>query len=83
MKVMQNLIDSPLICKYVIAKLANGLADNLLTCTARAWNAFDNPFIIAPAMNSDMYKHPITNVQLETVQKFGIKIIPPVEKKLM
>ena len=34
-------------------------------------------------MNTEMFNHPITEVQLETVATFGISIIPPVAKKLM
>lgn len=64
-----------------LAKLANGLADNLLTCVARAWITC-KPFIFAPAMNTDMWNHPITAKQLRVLEEFGYKMIPPVEKKL-
>lgn len=40
-----------------IAKIANGICDNLLTCVARAW-LWHKPMIIAPAMNSEMLEHP-------------------------
>ncbi len=42
-----------------LAKIANGYCDNLLTSVARAWPSY-KPFIIAPAMNTDMWNHPIT-----------------------
>jgi phosphopantothenoylcysteine decarboxylase len=42
-----------------LAKLANGLADNCLTCVARAWD-LKRPLILAPAMNTLMWQHPIT-----------------------
>ncbi|KAL3673403.1 hypothetical protein V7S43_001116 [Phytophthora oleae] len=64
-----------------LGKLANGLADNLLTCVARAWIT-TKPFIYAPAMNTDMWNHPITAKQLRVLDEFGYKMIPPVEKKL-
>ncbi|KAG6609522.1 Phosphopantothenoylcysteine decarboxylase [Phytophthora cinnamomi] len=64
-----------------LAKLANGLADNLLTCVARAW-IMSKPFIYAPAMNTDMWNHPITARQLRVLDEFGYKMVPPVEKKL-
>ncbi|KAG2769750.1 hypothetical protein JG687_00002115 [Phytophthora cactorum] len=64
-----------------LAKLANGLADNLLTCVARAW-IMTKPFIFAPAMNTDMWNHAITAKQLRVLDEFGYKMIPPVEKKL-
>ena len=46
-----------------LAKVSNGLCDNLLSTVARAWD-FNRPFIIAPAMNTMMYKSPITSKQL-------------------
>ncbi|TDH64915.1 uncharacterized protein CCR75_000627 [Bremia lactucae] len=64
-----------------LGKLANGLADNLLTCVARAWNTA-KPFLFAPAMNTDMWNHPITAKQLCVLNEFGYKMISPVEKKL-
>lgn len=64
-----------------LAKLANGLADNLLTCVARAWIT-TKPFIFAPAMNTDMWNHPITAKQLAVLAEFGYTMVPPVEKKL-
>ncbi|KAG7398128.1 hypothetical protein PHYBOEH_011684 [Phytophthora boehmeriae] len=64
-----------------LAKIANGLADNLLTCIARAW-IMSKPFIFAPAMNTDMWNHPITAKQLGVLAEFGYKLVPPVEKKL-
>jgi phosphopantothenoylcysteine decarboxylase len=42
-----------------LAKLANGLADNCLTCVWRAWDA-TRPAILAPAMNTLMWQHPLT-----------------------
>jgi phosphopantothenoylcysteine decarboxylase len=42
-----------------LAKLANGLADNCLTCVWRAWDP-NRPTILAPAMNTLMWEHPLT-----------------------
>ena len=42
-----------------LAKLACGLADNCLTCVWRAWDP-DRPAILAPAMNTLMWEHPLT-----------------------
>ncbi|CAI5726355.1 unnamed protein product [Peronospora effusa] len=64
-----------------LGKLANGLANNLVTCIARAW-IMTKPFIFAPAMNTDMWNHPITAKQLRVLNELGYKMIPPVEKKL-
>jgi phosphopantothenoylcysteine decarboxylase len=42
-----------------LAKLACGLADNCLTCVWRAWDR-DRPVVLAPAMNTLMWQHPLT-----------------------
>lgn len=42
-----------------LAKMANGLCDNLLTCVARAWD-FKRPLLVAPAMNTLMWESPFT-----------------------
>jgi phosphopantothenoylcysteine decarboxylase len=46
-----------------LAKLANGLADNCLTCVWRAWDP-TRPAILAPAMNTLMWRHPLTRRHL-------------------
>src|ERR1017187_729884 len=52
-----------------IAKLANGLADNLLSSCALAARC---PLLVAPAMNSNMYEHPATRSNLDTLRKRGV-----------
>jgi phosphopantothenoylcysteine decarboxylase len=49
-----------------LAKLANGLADNCLTCVWRAWDVA-RPVVLAPAMNTLMWEHPLTLRQLLAV----------------
>jgi phosphopantothenoylcysteine decarboxylase/phosphopantothenate--cysteine ligase len=56
----------------VIAKLARGLADDLLSCTALACTA---PLIVAPAMNEKMLDHPATAENLGILKKRGAMII--------
>jgi phosphopantothenoylcysteine decarboxylase len=46
-----------------LAKLANGLADNCLTCVWRAWDPA-RPAVLAPAMNTLMWEHPLTRRHL-------------------
>ena len=53
----------------VIAKLAHGLADDMLTTTVLASKA---PKIIAPAMNTGMYENPVTQDNLALLQKYGM-----------
>jgi phosphopantothenoylcysteine decarboxylase/phosphopantothenate--cysteine ligase len=57
-----------------IAKLAAGLADNLLTTSALASTA---PLVLAPAMNDRMYAHPATQANLELLRDRGARIVPP------
>jgi phosphopantothenoylcysteine decarboxylase len=46
-----------------LAKLSNGLADNCLTCVWRAWDPA-RPVVLAPAMNTLMWQHPLTRRHL-------------------
>ena len=64
-----------------LAKIANGICDNLLTCIARAWD-FDKKIVIAPSMNTKMMSHPAYQNHIKTVQSWGIEIVPPQEKQL-
>ena len=57
-----------------IAKLAGGLADNLLTSAALASTA---PLVLAPAMNDRMWHHPATQANVETLRLRGATILPP------
>jgi phosphopantothenoylcysteine decarboxylase/phosphopantothenate--cysteine ligase len=57
-----------------IAKLANGLADNLLTSAALAATC---PLVVAPAMNNAMYEHPATQANLETLRARGVHVMEP------
>ena len=57
-----------------IAKLANGLADNLLTSAALAATC---PVLVAPAMNNAMYEHAATQANLDTLRSRGITVLDP------
>jgi phosphopantothenoylcysteine decarboxylase / phosphopantothenate---cysteine ligase len=57
-----------------IAKLASGLADNLLSSCALAATC---PVVVAPAMNNHMYEHPATGANLQTLRDRGVEIIEP------
>jgi phosphopantothenoylcysteine decarboxylase/phosphopantothenate--cysteine ligase len=57
-----------------IAKLAHGLADNLLTSCALAATC---PLILAPAMNNHMFEHPATRENLRTLRERGVRIVAP------
>lgn len=63
----------------VIAKLACGIADDVLTCLILATTA---PVLVCPAMNTNMYRHPATQKNLRELKKFGYEILGPVEGKL-
>ncbi len=57
-----------------IAKLAQGMADNMLTAVALATKA---PLLLAPAMYRDMYTHPATQANLALLRERGAEIIEP------
>ena len=59
-----------------IAKLAAGLADDLLSVTALAVRC---PVVIAPAMDGGMYQHPATQANLQTLHTRGVTVIEPDE----
>lgn len=58
----------------VMAKLAHGLADDMLTTTILACQC---PKMIAPAMNTRMYENPVTQDNMEILKKYGWKLIEP------
>ena len=62
-----------------IAKLAHGLADNLLTVTALAARC---PLLIAPAMDGGMYEHPATQANLKILTERGVTLLGPAEGRL-
>lgn len=66
-----------------MAKIANGLCDNLLTSVVRAWDP-RKPLYFAPAMNSAMWDNPLTYQHRKTLKELlRYKEIPPIEKELM
>lgn len=62
-----------------LAKMAHGLCDNLLLA---CYLSAKSPVILAPAMDLDMYKHPATQQNLETLKKHGNYIIYPTTGEL-
>lgn len=58
----------------VIAKLAHGLADDMLTTTVLACNC---PKIVVPAMNTKMYENPVTQDNLNTLRRYGWEVVEP------
>ncbi|MBR3382879.1 MAG: bifunctional phosphopantothenoylcysteine decarboxylase/phosphopantothenate--cysteine ligase CoaBC [Clostridia bacterium] len=63
----------------VIAKLAHGLADDMLTTTVLACSC---PKAIAPAMNTGMYENPVTQDNIETLRRYGWEIVDPASGRL-
>ena len=58
----------------VMAKLAHGIADDMLTTTVLACQC---PKLIAPAMNTRMYENPVTQDNQELLKKYGLQVIEP------
>lgn len=63
----------------VCAKLAHGLADDMLTTTVLACKC---PKLIAPAMNTNMFENPVTQDNLATLQHYGWDVIEPASGRL-
>lgn len=63
----------------VIAKLACGIADDMLTTTVLAC---DCPKIVVPAMNTRMYENPVTQDNLEKLRKYGVTVVEPAAGRL-
>jgi phosphopantothenoylcysteine decarboxylase / phosphopantothenate---cysteine ligase len=59
---------------HTLARLAAGLADDLLTNVALA---FAGPVVVAPAMHTEMWEHPATRANLETLTGRGALVVPP------
>jgi len=64
----------------VIAKLATGIADDVLCCTVLATNA---PVVIAPAMDANMYENPVTQENVSKLKKRGFVFVGPKFGKLV
>jgi phosphopantothenoylcysteine decarboxylase len=74
-----------------LAKCANGMCDNLLTCVMRAWDwrrdgdgegEGRKGVLVAPAMNTMMWTSPFTVKHLGVLEELGVVVLHPVEKKL-
>ncbi len=63
----------------VLAKLACGIADDLLSCTALATRA---PILVAPAMHTAMWENPATQANVETLKGRGVSFVGPAEGRL-
>ena len=72
------LVVAPLTAN-TMARLAHGHADDLLTEAALA---HDGPVIVAPAMNTQMWIHPATQANLETLRSRGVHVIGPATGEL-
>lgn len=65
---------------HTLARLACGLADDLLTTTLLATTA---PVILAPAMHTEMWEHPATQTNAKTLRERGLSLIGPDDGSLM
>jgi len=63
----------------VCAKLAHGLADDMLTTTVLACRC---PKLVAPAMNTNMFENPVTQDNLDILRKYGWEVIAPASGRL-
>ena len=67
-----------------LAKIANGLCDNLLTCIIRACSPGKKTVVFCPAMNCGMLDHPLTRDHLRVlVEVLGFRCVPSISKTLI
>ncbi|KAG0301125.1 hypothetical protein BGZ98_008603 [Dissophora globulifera] len=82
---LRNWADLFIVCPLdanTLAKLAQGLCDNLVTCILRAWDE-SRPVIVCPAMNTNMWNHKFTAIHLKTLTDvLNYQVIPPISKLL-
>ena len=64
----------------IIAKLAHGFADDVLSCTVLASTA---PLVIAPAMNTKMYENKFTQENIKRLEANGATIVSPIRGHLV
>lgn len=76
-----------------MAKMVNGISDNLLTSVVRAWDAMGTidgvkkKIVIAPSMDTAMWRHPVTDKQIKMLEEWGgengwIEVLQPIEKEM-
>lgn len=63
----------------IIGKMANGIADDMLSTTIMATRA---PILVAPAMNTNMYSHPVTQENINKLERLGYKFVEPASGRL-
>ena len=71
---------------HSLAKFRGGLCDDVVSSVVRAWD-YEKPLLLAPAMNTAMWDHMLTQEQLTTIQKFAVDptkviVIDPMVKTL-
>ncbi len=64
----------------VMARLAGGFADDLVTCTILASRT---SVLVVPAMNDNMYRHPATQENMKKLKEFGYEFVEPVKGPLV
>jgi len=72
-----NILDLDIICPAtanIINKLSHGIADDLISTLFLAQN-FSKPYLIAPAMNKNMFSHPATQKSLQTLESWKVSIL--------
>lgn len=75
----QDLLVIAPLTAHTLARLAHGLADDLLTETALAHRGL---VLVAPAMNTAMWEHPATQANLATLMERGVQVIGPEDGEL-
>ncbi len=64
---------------HTLARMAHGLADDLLTCVYLSTRA---PALVAPAMDGGMYNHPATQANVAALRERGVRVVEPLAGRL-
>jgi phosphopantothenoylcysteine decarboxylase len=75
------LVVAPL-SAHALASTVAGLAGGLVPTVLRAWEWGAKPVLLAPAMNTAMWDHPVTAGQVATLEEWGAVVVPPIAKAL-
>jgi phosphopantothenoylcysteine synthetase/decarboxylase len=59
-----------------IARLANGIGEDVLGATFLSYDLKNKPYLVAPAMNHQMFHHPALTENLEKLERWGVTVLP-------
>jgi phosphopantothenoylcysteine decarboxylase/phosphopantothenate--cysteine ligase len=77
---LTRICDAAIVCPAsanTLNRLAAGLADDPIGCLHLAWDLQSKPWMVAPAMNQQMWRHPATVASVRRLKEFGVRVLEP------